>query len=140
MDQLGKDRGWEVLSFDTLNSPELDLSNDAVWNMIFKAVQQGKVAFVWMGPVCSTWSRARHVPLPGGRGPCAAWTPACAYCGGLPPAAWRSRWDCASSSARRGRQGQKAPAASPGPSGTDSAAATRPSPRLRGGRGEGKRG
>ena len=57
--------GWRCIDIDILNSPTDDLLNDEVWELVFEAVTQDLVAFVWMGPPCTTFSPARrHKPGP----------------------------------------------------------------------------
>ena len=53
-------RGWHCVDIDTVNDDGGDLLNDALWELIFTAVISGNVAFVWMGPPCSTFSSARQ--------------------------------------------------------------------------------
>ena len=57
--------GWTCIDLDNKYCKEDDLANDEIWERIFTAVTRGLIAFVWMGPPCTSFSPARrHKPGP----------------------------------------------------------------------------
>ena len=52
--------GWECDDFDLVNGPHQDLSRDDLWTQILVKIRQGYYSAVFMGPPCSTFSRARE--------------------------------------------------------------------------------
>ena len=57
--------GWTCIDFDNKYAQGDDLANDEVWERIFAAVTRDLIAFVWMGPPCTSFSPARrHKPGP----------------------------------------------------------------------------
>jgi len=52
--------GWTCIDLDNKYCKEDDLANDEIWERIFAAVTRGLIAFVWMGPPCTSFSPARR--------------------------------------------------------------------------------
>ena len=53
---------------DTLNGSDQDLTNPGIVNHICDAIHNDKIAGVMLATPCSSWSAARHGPLPGAPG------------------------------------------------------------------------
>ena len=53
--------GWECTDIDTCIGPSHDLLSDTLWEKLEQQVKDGSVDFIWMGPPCSTFSRARNI-------------------------------------------------------------------------------
>ena len=58
-----------VLRIDPILDPCLDLTNGLLVKQLRELCIQGRIRAMLCSPPCSTWSRARHVPLAKGRGP-----------------------------------------------------------------------
>ena len=64
-----KSRGFGCLAFDIAHGSHHDLLNTVVHKRIMGWIQSGVVRGIWLGTVCSSWSRARRGPLHSNWGP-----------------------------------------------------------------------
>ena len=58
-----------AIAYDPMNDPSMDLADAVEFRRWQLACERGDVAGLLASPPCSTFSRARHRPLPGGGGP-----------------------------------------------------------------------
>ena len=58
-----------VISLDPVVDRALDLLSPTIAALVRRLCGAGRVSAALGGPPCSTWSRARFLPLPGGQGP-----------------------------------------------------------------------
>ena len=65
------DHGVSVmaLAVDPLIDKRFDILSEPFFRWLMSPIAAGRVIGALGSPPCSTWSRARHVPLPGGGGP-----------------------------------------------------------------------
>ena len=63
-------RGGVAESFEILRDPREDLKRRCQRRALFARIKAGRVASLWIGITCASWSRARRAP-PGSRMPCA---------------------------------------------------------------------
>ena len=63
-------RGGIAESFEIMRDPREDLRRSSQRRALFARIRAGRVAGIWIGITCASWSRARRAP-PGSRMPCA---------------------------------------------------------------------
>ena len=63
-------RGGIAESFEIMRDPREDLRRRSQRRALFARIRAGRVAGIWIGITCASWSRARRAP-PGSRMPCA---------------------------------------------------------------------
>ena len=54
--------GFKVSSYDIVDGPQCDLSDDAVWGPLYNRLQCGKFIAAFIAPPCGTFSRLRMLP------------------------------------------------------------------------------